>query len=215
LLQEIFENLKRGQNIFLFGEKGVGKSSILSMVCRHIYEQTTSHNNAETFVYLDMQDIDSQEEFFDALCVELGIPLCLPYELVRLLEGKHYIVCLDHIEKITHARFSRIPILLRGLANSVNAPLTLVIASCLSVNKLSHISKDASALVNICHVIKVPPFSLEEIRHFADLRLQSSEVKFTEADIQFLWKETCGHPRRLQKIAAELYQRRSFSRKLF
>jgi Cdc6-like AAA superfamily ATPase len=215
LLQDIFENLTRGQNIFLFGEKGIGKSSILSMVCKHIYEQTISHHHAETFVYLDMQYINNQEEFFDALCIELGIPLCLPYELVRLLEGKHYIVCLDHIEKIAHTRFSRIAIVLRGLANSPNAPLTLVIASCLSAHKLAQVSKEMSPLINTCHLIEIPPFSLEEIRHFTELRLQSNEIKFTETDIQFLWKETQGHPRRLQKVAAELYQRRHFSRKLW
>ncbi len=215
LLQEIFDHLRRGQNIFLFGEKGSGKSSILSMVCKHIYEQSTSRNNAETFIYLDMQYVDNQEEFFDALCMELGIPVCLPYELVRLLEGKHYIVCLDHIEKISHARFSRIPLLLSGLANGINSPMTLVIASCLSSRQLSQISREASALTNICHAIQVPPFSLEEIRQFADSRLHSNEIKFTEADIQLLWQETDGNPRRLQKIAAKLHRQRSFSRKLF
>ncbi len=206
LLHTIFEELERGCNLSLVGEAQVGKSSLLAMIAALGPTQLTMPT--ETFLSIDMQIIYDENDFFEALCCELEIETCRGFKLWRKLQGKRYILCMDEIEKMRKDRFSgdeREE--LRGLADGANAPLTLVIASRVSLDELFPDAKgQTSPLANICTPLHVPPFTPEVAQRFIEERLQGTGVMFSAAQINQLVLESGGHPARLQQAAAELYR---------
>jgi hypothetical protein len=118
LLNKVFCELEKGTSLSLIGNKQTGKSSLLY----HISEKEPH------FIYLDMQTVHDEGDFFKALCSEMDIPESRGYALHRALQGKHYVLCLDHIERMTNKLFSGDEqIELRGLAGSQDAPLTLIL----------------------------------------------------------------------------------------
>ncbi|HIK04806.1 MAG TPA: ATP-binding protein [Trichormus sp. M33_DOE_039] len=204
LLRQIFEELSKGVNLSLVGESQIGKSSILHRICN-------SSNLHETkYVYLNLQWVDNEDEFYEALCEEaLKIPLCRGFQLTRALSGKRYVLCLDEIEKMTWDGFTkRVRSQLRGLADGGNAPLKLVIAS---RTPLAYLFPDApeldSPLAGICRSLDVKPFSESVVRAFIHQRLQGTGVIFSEEEIRELFVHSQGHPARLQFAASNLYMR--------
>ncbi|MGK7901122.1 MAG: CHAT domain-containing protein [Hormoscilla sp.] len=211
LLDELFEKLARGVNCSLVGESEIGKSSILSMVCHWGPEKIgLPRLPPDAFIYLDMQIIHHEDQFFQALCDELKIETCRGYELARALRGKRYILCIDEIEKMTRQEHftgdERSE--LRGLAEGDNAPFKLAIASRSPLNALFPDSDDmTSPLDNICRQLNVGPFSEKEAREFLNHRLRGTGVFFTDREIDELVQKSECHPARLQEAAAELYDR--------
>jgi hypothetical protein len=62
-----------------------------------------------------------------------------------------------------------------------------------------------SPLAGICRPIDVEPFSPDVSRAFIEDRFQDTGVVFTEQEITTLFEETGGHPAKLQRAAADLY----------
>jgi|SRR5579859_959468 len=205
LLHELFEELGRGCSRALLGEAQVGKSSILEMVCR--LGPNLLGMPANAFLYLDLQRVYDEQDFFEALCGELGIPPCRGSKLSRYLKGRHYILCLDEIEKMGKEQFSggeREE--LRGLADGQDTPFTLVIASRVPLEDLFPDRYGfTSPLANICPILTVPPFNSEEAQYFLEQRLQGTGVHFTTDQVQLLITQSSGCPGRLQKEATSLY----------
>ena len=205
LLRQLFEQLSRGGNCSLVGESQVGKSSILAMVCRLGPERIRA--TIDGYIYLDMQIIHDENQFFFALCDELGIPNCRGYPLARAVRGKRFILCLDEVEKMAHGHFTgdeRSE--LRGLSEGEDAPFTLLIASRSPLEQLFPDSPVlTSPLAGICTRFAVNRFSPEVARGFVVSRLQGTGVSFTRAEMDNLISETGGHPRELQTAAAALF----------
>jgi hypothetical protein len=210
LLRQIFEELSKGVNISLVGEFQIGKSSILQRTCTQGREAIAHSSNlpGTKYAYLNLQWVDNENEFYEALCEEaLNIPVCRCFQLTRALNGKHYVLCLDEIEKMTWDGFTkRVRSQLRGLADGSNAPLKLVIAS---RSPLVHLFPDSpeleSPLAGICRQLDVKPFSERVVGDFIDRRLQGTGVTFSEQEIRQLFAQTQGHPGRLQSAASNLY----------
>jgi len=207
LLDRLFESLHHGGSHSLVGEDQIGKSSILSMVC--YWGPQRLQLPPEAFIYLDMQNIHNENEFFEALCDRLGISACRGYGLAKALSGKRYIICIDEIEKMTRKEhFSGAEREeLRGLAGGDSTPLSLVIASRSPLDRLFPGSDSmTSPLHNICRQINVEPFSPDVARDFITSRLKGTGLFFTESQINQLIEETQGHPALLQQAAADLYR---------
>lgn len=209
LLRQLFEELKRGSNRVLVGADKVGKSSILAMVCQLGPERLRLPQ--EAFIYLDMRNVDDEQDFFEALCEALKIqPACRGNKLARLLSGKRYILCIDEIHLMTNEKdfTGKERTQLCGLADGADTPLTLVIAS---QSPLKDLFPDSpyrtSPLAGICQQIDVKPFVGEEVRRFLEYRLEGTGVSFSEDEIQELMQQSKGNPGRLQIAAAELYHR--------
>ena len=96
LLNKVFDELKKGTNMSLIGVEKTGKSSLLY----HISQK------APHFIYLDMQIVHDEGNFFKALCSEIGIEECRGFELHRALRDKRYVLCLDNIGRMTNKLFS-------------------------------------------------------------------------------------------------------------
>ena len=209
MLRQAFEELSRGVSLSLVGKSQIGKSSILSQICAQAEKRMQFKAEFQPkFVYLSLQVVDNEEEFYEALCETLEVETCRGYKLTRALRNKHYVLCLDEVEKMSWDGFTRnLRSQLRGLADGSNAPLTLVFAS---RSPLGHQFPDSpefdSPLAGICRQLDVLPFSEATTRAFLNDRLSGTGVKFSEAEIVRLFVETQGHPARLQEHAADLYR---------
>lgn len=210
LLRQVFEELGKGVNLSLVGDRQVGKSSILHQIIVQGTERSPLTGTLQpVFAYLNLQWVDGENDFYEALCDKLNIPTCRGYKLTRALQGKRYVLCLDEIEKMTWDGFTKnLRSQLRGLADGGNAPLKLVIASC---SPLPHLFPDSpeldSPLAGICYQLDVKPFSQAVVKDFVTHRLRGTGVTFSEQEIKTLFVQTQGHPARLQQAAAELYRR--------
>ncbi|TVQ21774.1 MAG: hypothetical protein EA367_05335 [Leptolyngbya sp. DLM2.Bin15] len=207
-LRRIFEELRKGSSLSLVGDSQVGKSSLLAMV-RHQAAAELGALSAQV-VHVDMQMIRNEAEFFEALCVEMGLPGSLrSYKLARALQGRRYVVCLDEIEKMANRQNftggEREE--LRGLADGADAPLTLVIAS---RSPLDVLFEDdpmrCSPLAGICGALPIVPFSWAETQAFLCHRLLGNGIQFSLEQMEVLFHQTQGHPARLQAAADTLYR---------
>ncbi len=206
IMRRIFEELKKGSNISLTGETQIGKSSVLSMICKQGPEKMNLP--PENFVYLSMEWVDDEEDFYKVLCEDLKIPDCRGGKLMRALRGKKYIVCLDEIEKMTWKGFSvNVRSHLRGLADGSAAPLRLLIASRSPLDSLFPDSpKMTSPLAGICMKMNLESFSEKVAREFIAHRLKPSGISFSNTEMETLLRESGGHPAKLQRAAADLFE---------
>ncbi len=205
LIRQLFEELRKGGNRSIVGEAQIGKSSILTMVCALGPQRLQLP--PEAFIYINMAPLYDEQDFFDKLCEELRIETCRGYKLERALRGKRYILCLDEIEKMENRRFT--PDAreeLRGFADGSDAPLKLVIASRTPLDQLFHNSPETtSPLAYICPPLTVPPFTDKIARDFIRQRLNGAGIRFAPAEIDDLVARSGGHPARLRRAAADLF----------
>jgi len=205
-LNYIFTELAAGRNVSLVGEAQVGKSSVLTQVVQQgpVRLNRPSHE----LVYISMEWLSGDEDFFECLCSELNIAPAKGYQLRRALQGRRFIVCLDEFEKMHYQGFTaNVRAQLRGLVDGNQSPLTLVVASRASLSQLfGDTHGETSPLANICPERRLSNFSLDEARQFIDHRLRRTPVRFTPEQIATLLRETQGHPGRLQQLSYELYQ---------
>jgi AAA domain len=207
-LRRLEEDLSHGTSISLVGETQIGKSSILRYLCQrgtHRWREKPSQ-----FIYMDMQLIDRDEDFYAALCELLNIdPPCSTFQLERQLKQRRckYILCVDEIEVLGGEKFSfNVRKNLRGLADGDDTPLILVTAS---RSPLSILFPDSptqtSPLAGFCQQRDVKEFTQAETIDFIQYRLTETSVNFTDEQIAELYRQTNGHPAKLQRAAAELF----------
>jgi Cdc6-like AAA superfamily ATPase len=210
-LREIFEELKKGTNLLLLGDTQMGKSSLLHYVKDQGAEALQLPK--ERLVYLNLQQLHGEPDFFKALCDKMGITETLRgYELTRTLRGQRWIVCVDEIERLANEKlFSRdVRSELRGLSEGQDAPLTLLIASRSPLDVLFPDSPlQDSPLANICRTKEIKPFSPQEVSDFIHSRLQPTKIRFTDEEIQTIWQTAQGHPARVQREAEKLFDQKS------
>ena len=206
-LAEIFDELRKGVSLSLVGEAQVGKSSLLAMIAA-LGPQEMQRDPAE-FIIIDMQLIRNEDEFFEALCEELGLAHTLRYRnLAKALRGRQVVVCLDEIEKMKNPQcFSgdeRTE--LRGHANGSDTPLTLVIASRSPLDVLFEDNPfTTSPLASLCKYKPIGGFSPGTSEAFLLHRLQGNSVGFSAGQRQILYEQSDGHPGKLQAEASALY----------
>ncbi len=71
--REIFTLLNSGSSVALIGERAIGKSSLLKAICR---EAPTQLHSSRQPIYLNLQQLKNEDEFYTALCESVGIPKC-------------------------------------------------------------------------------------------------------------------------------------------
>jgi hypothetical protein len=210
LLRQAFEELNKGVNLSLVGEPQIGKSSLLSMICRQGTQRLTPP--PDRCAYLTLEWVEDEDEFYAALCDALGLDTpCRGYRLTRALRGKRFLLCIDEIEKMAWKGFTvRVRSQLRGLADGLAAPLKLAIASRSPLARLFPDSPELdSPLAGICRQLDVGPFSSGVARAFLDDRLEGTGAAFSEDEIARLLDESGSYPARLQRAASELYARKA------
>ncbi len=208
ILEHIFGELGAGRSISLVGEAQVGKSSVLTQVC--VRGPKRLGRAPEDFVYLDMQSLCGDEDFFEALGEELGLPGLKGWKLSRALRGRRVVLCLDEFEKMTYSGFTgEVRSQLRGLADGNEAPLTLILASRTTLGELfPDDPTETSPIAPIAQELQLGPFSGDVARNFLRQRLATTGRHFSEDDEERILTVSGGHPGRLQALAYACYAQR-------
>jgi transcriptional regulator len=214
-IKEIFEFLNNASSVAIIGEQAIGKSSLLYAVYKQSIKFLQSPlQSPRQNVFLDMNNIHNQEDFYFAICEKLGIPGNPGYRFTRNLENKRVLVLLmlDNVGRLNGAGFTRdVRDHLRGLAEGENACLKLVLAANESLKTLFNDSYETSPLQDICQQVDILPWDEEIIREFITKRLQPTTIDFTETDIQELIETSGGHPQKLTELCYDLYKKYSES----
>ncbi len=208
-IKEIFELLNNASSVAIIGEQAIGKSSLLYAVDKQSINFLRSPRQN---VFLDMNNIHNQEDFYSAICEKLDIPDSKGFRFTKNLENKRVLLILDNVGKLNGVGFTRdVRDHLRGLAEGENACLKLVLAANESLKTLFNDSYETSPLQDICQQVDILPWNEKTIRDFITKRLQPTTIDFTEADIQVLIQASGGHPQKLTKLCYDLYKKYSES----
>ncbi len=206
LTREVLDELRKHQSVSIVGDSQIGKSSLLWYITR--MGPQLLNRPASDFAYFSLELVRSEDEFFEYLCDELGVPLCRGYKLEKALRGRQVILCLDEIEKMAWQGFSHdIRSELRGLADGASAPLTLVIAS---RSPLGQVFPDSpgmtSPLAGLCNHLSVPPFTPPEALALTRFRLNGTGSSLPDSLVESSCRQANGHPAALQKALHDLYE---------
>ncbi len=207
-IRRVFEVLNSGSSVALIGEEGIGKSSLLWKICQQAESRLHSPRQS---VFLDLNWVNDENDFYSALCHEVGIPESKDYSLTRNLRDRRILLAIDNVGKMTWEGFTRgVRDRLRGLAEGSNAPLKLILAASEPLERLFNDSQDegkTSPLAGICQEENLKPWDEATIRAFIDARLAMTSMHFTEEEIIQLVQESGGHPRRLMQLCYQTYSR--------
>ncbi|MEG4503539.1 ATP-binding protein [Microcoleus sp. F6_B4] len=206
-MRRVFEVLNSNDSVVLIGEEGIGKSSLLSAICQQAKTLLFSPRKP---IYLDLNRVRDNDDFYTALCEEVGIPKSYGNMLYRNLKNHRVLVAIDNIEKMTREGFTReVRDILRSLAEGQKAPLKLIVAASAPLKTLFNDGQDISSspLETICQPENIKPWDEATARAFIKARLAMTSVHFTEEEISQLIQESGGHPRRLMQFCYQNYAR--------
>jgi hypothetical protein len=208
-IKDIFELLNSGSSVALIGDRAIGKSSVLRAIAQQAESRLDSPRKA---VYLNLSQIIDDNQFYFSLCDRVGIS-CDPerplkgYFLQKELNKHRILLLLDEAENIGWDGFTNpVRSQLRGLAETADAPLKLVIAADKPINQLFPDSSIVSPFENICIEVVINPWQEGTMREFIRSRLAATPIKFSEREIQQLIQESGGHPQQLMQRCYRLYR---------
>ena len=214
-IKRIFETLNSGSSVAIIGERQIGKSSLLMEISRQAQTQLFQPRKP---IYLNLQSIHNDQDFYQALCDHAEIEFCQGYRLTRNIQNHRLLLILDEVEKMTWDGFTNnIRGQLRGLAEGSNAPLRLVVAGCTSLDQLFPDSQDmgmTSPFTGICIEYNLQKWDKQTICDFIKSRLKSPLLKpeyqtitFTEDEISELINNSQGHPQKLMALSYQTFNR--------
>ncbi|WP_204139272.1 AAA family ATPase [Halomicronema sp. CCY15110] len=210
LLNTLFELLNTNHNVALIGEHNSGKSSLLRALMRQAPERLTVDR---TPIFLDLTNVFTEAEFFEDLCTAIKIETLNGRALVRKLnreKANHsYLLLLDEVERFAQAGFTRnIREQLRGIADTQDAPLKIVIAARVSLDMLfpdRNQELTVSPFENICQEQPIAPWAPDTARAYIAVRLANSTIQFSEREIDQLINDANGNPQALTQACHTLY----------
>jgi len=208
LVDEIFTELRKGQSLSILGDSQMGKSSLLWYIV-HAGPKVLEKPQGD-FIFMDLQLMRNDKDFYACLCEELGLPTLNGHALGRELRGRKVILCVDEVEKMGWKGFSHdLRSELRGLADGSSAPLTLVIASRSPLSRLFPDSPEmTSPLAGLCAQINLTAFTLQEAIALAQTRLAPLGLSLPQDSIVSAHQKSSGHPASLQEKLQQAFANR-------
>jgi hypothetical protein len=209
-IRRVFETLNSGSNVAVIGESAIGKSSLLQAIYREAPHQL---RYARQPIYIDLQIVCDEDEFYDDLCHKAGIEKAKGGNLSRALESNPLLLLLDEVENMRWDGFTNpTRSVLRGLTEGSNPPLRLVIAARTSLESLFPGKNMTSPFKG--HEETLKQWDDRTCREFIASRLQADwltpvdrPVNFTEAEIAELIAESGGYPQELMQLCYKTYDR--------
>lgn len=207
-IQRLFELLNSGSSIALLGESAIGKSSILEAVCQ---QAPTKLKQARKPVYLDLQAVKQENDFYSYLCTEIGITVCRGVPLSRALSqfNSKLLLIFDEIDKMNWQGFNnQIAGQLRALAEGNDAPLRLIVATTSLENLFPPQATIGmtSYFTGIFAEEKVELWNEETSLAFINDRLAENPVSFTPEELQYIINHSAGHPQKMMSLCHEIYE---------
>jgi hypothetical protein len=214
-IRSVFDTLNSGSSVAIIGERAIGKSSLLQAIYR---EAPTQLREPRKPIYLNLEDVYDENDFYGALCRLTGIEKAKGTELSRALDSPQFrfLLLLDEVENMIWDGFTnQVRSQLRGLAYGSDAPLRLVVAASTPLDVLFPDSQDKkSPFQGICIEETLKQWDEEICREFISSRLQASwltpvaqPVNFTKAEIAELIAESGGYPQKLMQLCYQTYAR--------
>ncbi|MEG3988475.1 ATP-binding protein [Microcoleus sp. S28C3] len=207
-IRDVFEVLNNKVSVALIGEEGIGKSSLLWAICQQAENFLLSPRQP---IYLDLNGIRDEDEFYTALCEEVDIFESSPTMLNRALKNHRVLLAIDNFGKMAREGFSlELREHLRFLAEGSNASVKMIVAASEPLKRLFNDCQDDitnSPPENIFQDLYIKPWNEATARAFIQARLAMTSVCFTEEETSQLVKESGGHPRRLMKLCYQNYAR--------
>ena len=207
-IKQVFEVLNNNGSVALIGEEGIGKSSLLWAIYQQAENLLFSPRQP---IYLDLNGVRDEDDFYTALCEEVGIPKSNGYMFTRALKNYRVLLAIDNIGRMSWAGFTRqVRAHLRGLADRQEASLKLIVAASEPLEQLFNDSQDevkTSPFSGIFQQQNIKPWDATIARAFIETRLAITSVRFTDEEISQLVQESGGHPRRLMQLCYQNYAR--------
>ncbi|MEG4069826.1 ATP-binding protein [Microcoleus sp. Pol11C2] len=214
-IRTVFDLLNSGSSVAIIGERAIGKSSLLQAIYREAPIQLREPRKP---IYLNLEDVYDENDFYGALCRLTGIEKAKGTELSRALDSPQFrfLLLLDEVENMIWDGFTnQVRSQLRGLAYGSDAPLRLVVAACTSLDTLFPDSQDKkSPFQGICIEENLKQWDEKICREFIASRLQADwltpvaqPVSFTQAEIAGLIAESGGYPQKLMQLCYQTYAR--------
>ncbi|MDF5708392.1 MAG: hypothetical protein PUP90_12075 [Nostoc sp. S4] len=210
-ISRVFEVLNSNSSVALIGEEGIGKSSLLWVICHQAENYLQLPREP---VFLDLNNgVHDEDEFYFALCDKIGIPESKGYKLTRNLnlQNKKVLLAIDNLGRLIENGFTRqVRDQLRGLAEGRDASLRLILAASEPLDKLFNDSQNngkTSPLAGICQEEHIHPWDEATMLAFITNRLANTSVSFTEEEIIQLIQQSDGHPRKLMQLCYRTYSR--------
>ena len=206
-LQTVFDILNGGSSVAVIGPRQVGKSSLLRAIGR---QAETQLDLTRRPVYLNLQWVKDDQDFYGALCGEIGIEVCQGYPLTQAMKklDPPVLLLLDEVEKMTWDGFTQgIRSQLRGLAaEGSGSPLRLVIGASMSLDRLFPDSEgNVSPLKGICLEEALGGWDARLVRQLITERLVESPISFCSEEVEQIITETGGHPQQVMVACFRLY----------
>ncbi|MEG4491350.1 nSTAND1 domain-containing NTPase [Microcoleus sp. D3_18_C4] len=207
-IRRVFETLNSGSNVAVIGESAIGKSSLLQAIYREAPNQL---RYARQPIYIDLQIVCDEDDFYGDLCHKAGIEKAKGGNLSRALESNPLLLLLDEVENMRWDGFTNpTRSLLRGLTEGYNPPLRLVITARTSLDILFPGTNMTSPFKG--HEETLKQWDEKTSREFIVSRLQASwltpvaqPVNFTEEEIAELIAESGGYPQKLMQLCYQTY----------
>ena len=214
-IKSVFDMLNSGSSVAMIGERAIGKSSLLQAIYREAPNQLREPRKP---IYLNLEDVYNEDDFYGALCRLMGIEKAKGTELSRALDSPQFrfLLLLDEVENMIWDGFTnQVRNQLRGLANRSDAPLRLVVAASTPLDVLFPDSQDKkSPFQGICIEENLKQWDEEICHEFIASRLQADwltpvaqPVNFTEEEIAGLIAESGGYPKKLMELCYQTYAR--------
>jgi hypothetical protein len=214
-IRAVFDTLNSGSSVAIIGERAIGKSSLLQAIYREAPNQLREPRKP---IYLNLEDVYDEDDFYGALCRLTGIEKAKGTELSRALDSPQFrfLLLLDEVENMIWDGFTnQVRSQLRGLAFGSDAPLRLVVAASTPLNVLFPDSQDKkSPFQGICLEENLKQWNEKTSREFIVSRLQADwltpvaqPVNFTEEEIAGLIAESGGYPQKLMQLCYKTYDR--------
>lgn len=197
-LRQILSRVANMDNVSVVGPRLIGKSSLL-----HHIVATGQQRLSESyqFHYLDLQPIDSAEEFYTHACETIAHESGQSYyDLRTTIEGKKIVLCLDEFEKSVEADFGgEFFDEMRSLAQTGN--LALVIATKVPLNQVyMRYQGLTSGFPNIFTRV-----GLGELTEADARALVAKADHFNREEKDFIFQMAGAHPYWLSFVSALLY----------
>lgn len=209
-IRRVFETLNSGSSVAIIGERAIGKSSLLQAIYR---QAPTELRHPRQPIYIDLQIVSDEDDFYVDLCHKAGIPKAKGSDLSRALGSNPLLLLLDEVENMKWDGFTNpTRSLLRGLTEGINPPLRLVVAAETSLDILFPGKNMTSPFKG--HEETLKQWDDQISRKFIASRLDADwlipipePVRFTEAEIADLIAESGGYPQKLMQLCYQTYAR--------
>jgi len=207
-IRNVFELLNSGSSVAVIGDREIGKSSLLWAIGLQAKSKLRLPRKP---IYIDLQDISDEDDFYSDLCSKVGIEVCKGSSLSRALKKHRLLVLIDEIEKMTGDGFTyQVRDKLRSLSQGTEPPLRLVVAASTPLNELfPDNNSNTSPLDNICHPENINVWDEATVREFISHRLAlgKTPIRFQEDDIAQIVRESGGHPKGLMNLCHTMYKK--------